>query len=108
MGGKILKYPITFKREKNIAEEGYAEDKQWCFFKQTYADVDFKVGGTTYFEEGPGAFTRVVFTIRYDEDIKYEHRIHYDNQIYIINHIQSVDRKHWMKITSVNWFDDTD
>jgi len=104
--GKILKYQITFKKEKNTAEEGYAEEKSWCFFKETFADVFIKAGGTNYAEEGPRAFTRVLFTIRYDEDIDYSCRIWYNDQMYMINHIEVVDRRHWMRIESVAWEDE--
>ena len=103
---KILKYQITFQHEENTAEEGLAENKEWCFFKNTFADVWVQAGGTSYQEEGAEAFTRVTFTIRYDKDINYSKRIKYNGQIYTINHIENVDRNHWMKIISVNWQDD--
>jgi len=109
--GKILKALIVFQLYTNTATEGYAETKEWCFLKETYADIVVKGGGTEYAEEGPMAFTRVEFMVRYDPKITYDTRIKYNNQIYTINHIEPRDvgggpGKHWMKIISVNWEDD--
>jgi len=102
---KNLKYRMSLEKFTNTAEEGYAEDKQWCFLKETWADMYVRSGGSQYAEDGQQAFTRVEFLFRYDEDITYECRIIYENQYYYINHIEPVDRKHWMKIISVNWED---
>ena len=104
--GKILKYQIVLQKYTNTAEEGYAETKEWCFFKETWADVIVRSAGTSFKEEGSMAFTRVEFRIRYDERINMEdYRIVYNNQYYYISHVETIDRKHWMKIISVNWED---
>lgn len=104
--GKILKYLIDIQHETNVAEVGLAEEREWCFFKEVWADVRVRSGGTEYAQEGPMVFTRVEFTVRYDEEIDYNKRIKYNNQQYVINHIEPIDRMHWMRIISVNWQDD--
>ena len=73
------------------------------FFKQTYAKMFVRTGGSEYAAEGTLPFTRVEFTIRYDPGVNYKCKIKYNGQYYEISHIEHIGRKHFLKIQSVVW-----
>jgi SPP1 family predicted phage head-tail adaptor len=102
----VLRHRVEIQKYRNTAEVGYAETKEWCFYKETFADIFVQGKGTEYNEYGSHAFTNVEFVVRYDEDLNYDCRVKYNNQIYTINHIENVDRKQWFKLQCVNLVDD--
>lgn len=102
----VLRNRIEIQKYRNTAQVGYAETKEWVFFKETFADIFVQSKGTEYNEYGSHAFTAVEFVVRYDENIDYDCRIKYNNQVYVINHLEPIDRKQWIKIQSVAWKDE--
>jgi len=71
--------------------------------KEKWAEMRVLTGGSEYGGEGTLPFTRVEFTIRYDEEVNYKCRIKYDHQYYEIGHIEEVGRKHFQRIKCVVW-----
>jgi len=103
MDSRLFDKRVRVEKYTNTAAVGYAETKEWTFLKWSWSNISFKGGGMTFFEEGKNAFSRVVLTLRYDVDITYDCRFLYDNQYYYVYHIEDVDRKKYMRITSTNW-----
>jgi len=94
---------ITIEKEQTTTNEVGTPTEGYCFWKETNANVRVMTGASEYGTEGTLPFTRVEFTIRYDPAINYKCRILFDNQYYEIGHLETIGRKHWLKIRSIVW-----
>ena len=94
---------ITIEKESTAKNSVGTPTETYVNLKETAAKVLVTTGSTDYTGQGALPFTRISFTIRWDERVNYKCRIVYDDQYYEIDHIETLDRNHWMKISSIVW-----
>ena len=98
-----LNRQIVFEKEKTSKNAYGTPVEGYSFLKTAFANIRVLSRGSEYNEEGTLPFTRVEFVVRYDPMIDYKCRIQYENQYYEIGHIETMNRKQFLKIRSVVW-----
>ena len=94
---------ITIEKENTTVNAVGTPTEVYLLLRKVWANVYIKSGATEFNMEGAVPFTMVEFTIRYDPQIDYKCRILYENQYYHIAHIETIERKHWLKIRATVW-----
>ena len=73
----------------------------WTTLRECAANVYVRTGGTERDQAGSLPFQRVEFQIRYVDEVNYKCRILYEDAYYLIDYIETIGRKHWLKISSI-------
>lgn len=98
-----LNKQIVIEKESTTTNRVGTPKEAYVFVKECFAQITTLSGTSQYDVVGTSPFTVSTFVIRYDERVDYKCRIIYNNNYYKIEHLDLVGRKHWMKLSCIDW-----
>lgn len=103
MNTRSLDKQIVIEKETTTTNAVGTPQETYVFYRECYANLTVRSGGTQYNPNGQVPFSTDDFIIRYDKDVNYKCRIIYNNNYYKIEHIEELGRKKYLKIKTIVW-----